>query len=199
MRVGPKEGPLVAAADARRLVHLIVVLDHLEELLVDQVRLLLLLLLLLPDELVELVNVDIRERGLQAISSQARILIYLEIVGESVRVLFHKIHGLVLVQELRILPLLLDNLHLCSCCLLVLVVVLADVVVLRCTNHSVRLHMPKLFLIRELSILIMWMKFVRIVDLVALQKVPTATFLLRVLVALEEPRCAHLLQRLRVS
>ena len=46
MRVGPEEGPLVAAADARRLVHLIVILDHLEELLVDQVRLLLLLLLL---------------------------------------------------------------------------------------------------------------------------------------------------------
>jgi len=199
MRVGPEERPLVVAADARRLVHLIMVLDHLEELLVYQVRLLLLLLLLLPNELVELVNVDVREGGLQAISSQARILIYLEIVGEPIRVLFHEVHGLVLIQELRILPLLLDDLHLCSCRLLVLVVVLADVVVLRCTDHSVCLPMPILFLIRELSILVMWMKFVRIVDLVALQKVPTATFLLRVLVALEEPRCAHLLQRLRVS
>ena len=29
MRVGHEEGPLVATADARRLVHLIVVLDHL--------------------------------------------------------------------------------------------------------------------------------------------------------------------------
>ena len=125
--------------------HFVVVLDHLEELLVYQVRLLLLLFLLLSNELVELVNVDVREGGLQAISSQARILIDLEIVGESICVLFYEVHGLVLIQELRILSLLVGNLHLRDCRFLVLEAILTDVMVLRCPDHSVCLPVSILF------------------------------------------------------
>ena len=92
-------------------------------------------------------NVDVCEGGLQAISSQARILIDLEIVGESICVLFYEVHGLVLIQELRILSLLVGNLHLRDCRFLVLEAILTDVMVLRCPDHSVCLPVSILFLI----------------------------------------------------
>ena len=113
MRVWAKERLLVVCVDTFRFVHLVVVLDHLEELLVDQVCLLFLLFLLLSDQFVELVNINVGKGGLQAIPPQTQGIIHLKVVREAIGVFLDQIHGFVLIEERRVLALLICYLHLC--------------------------------------------------------------------------------------
>ena len=68
---------------------------------------------MLSDQLVELVNVDVGKRGLEAVPPQAQGIIDVEVVGEAIGVLLDQIHGFVLIEERGVLALLICDVNLC--------------------------------------------------------------------------------------